>query len=579
MGDWSSVDANQLLPADVIAAVRGMASLASAQLSSIKETLDSSISFPSLPDVPNPSAAVASALVDALENLLNGTKIHTLVVPIAKTMPAPKPPVLPATLDDMQAWLDVTIGTRESAAEAYQTLVDKNGGNAGFYKTFAQSLFDGNDPNRPQFYAQSDAVTMAVVLAGASSYASIAQAASMFDQLFKPKGAGGTMARTVPTPQNVTAKPVASATGSRIAVRVAWDPPSDVVTLPYFPGVRMTVLRYAVVRLSGPSAASAQSVLDVFPTQDLTEGMSSKNGTVVAIGSGRNASYVDTSPPDDGLPAYYGVAWEVSVQEPSGTTTLKFDKLSPIVKVSPTAPPPAQTGSPPNWTAFGAAADAFPSLAATVQKLLVRARSFIDGKPKPSSRLSAALDVAVSMAERLEARATDLLADVERLQTSLSRPLPALYVTRMTSGTGGNAFLMSELAARLGDVADPTRPPFDHGEYVCGVCFVAGAPRLADIAAAIAFLDALFGPATSANPLLGILEAIDTAVTAEEASVFDPSMQPMPPDQAAEVDPLTGQPPPPSAPVMSDSGAMVPSDSPENPNQGDTNVIPTSELC
>jgi len=321
-------------------------------------------------------------------------------------------------------------------------------------------------------------------------------------------------------------------------------------------------------------------VLDVFTTQDLTEGLESSKGKVVAIGTAKNSSYLDTTkPPDDGSPVYYCVAWETTVTEPSGSTVSKFDKVSTVAKVTQAAPVPSQSGSPPDWASYGAAADMFPTLAASVQTVIERAKLLINGKPSPTSRVADSLKIVSAMADRLEGKAVDLMDDVDALSASLSRPMPGLYVTRMTSGTGGNAFLMTELARRLGNVSDPTRPPFDHGEYVCGLCFVAGAPRLADLQAAVAFLDALFGPPTATNPLLGIITAIDTAVTAAETTVFGENMQPLPPAQASTVDPLTGRPPVPNTPVISNSGTPVASDSVDNPAAGDTNVKPLSELC
>lgn len=581
MGDWNVANANALLPANLTAAIHVFADLASQVLSSAKADLAKVASLPGVPDLPDPLSTAAGALLDSLESLLTGTKIHVIAIPIVKMPPTPAPSRLPPTVTNLQQWLNVEFGSTVETAKAYQTLVAGTGGNAGFYRAFAESFFDQTDANRPQYFNQTDAVTMAVVMAGASSYASIAQAASVFDQLFRPKGAVGSLnGRVTPTPQNVSAKPVISATGASIAVRVEWDAPKAVFTFPYYGGLGISVLRYAVIRLTGQQSMSVTTVLDIFPTQDLTVGMVSKKGTVVAVGSGRNSSYVDTTPPPtDGSPVYYCVAWETKITEPSGTATSKFDKVSTVAKTVQVAPPPGQTGSPPDWTAFGAAANAFPALAASAQIVIERAKLLVNGRPSSTSRLADTLKVVAAMADRLEGKAADLLDDVDALSASLSRPLPELFLTRITSGTGGNAFLMSELARRLGNTSDTTRPPFDNGEYVCGVCFVAGAPRLADLAAAIAFFDALFGPAALSNPLMALINAIDTAVTAVETTVFGPSMQPLPPAVASTVDPLTGRPPVPVTPVIADSGAAVSTDSVENPNAGNTNVVPVSELC
>lgn len=591
MGDWSTIDASQLLPSSVVSGINGLAGLANTVLSAFTSELDKIPSLPSAPDTPSPTAIAAQALLDAVESLTNGSKIHVIVIPISKTIPAESPPAIPATVGDLQDWLDVSFGPAEGTAEAYQRLVASTGGNAGFYRAFSESMFDAADLNRPTYFNQTDAVTMAVLLAGSSSYAGITQAASVLDQLLRPKGSATAAARTVPVPQNVTAAPVAAATGARVAVKIGWDPPQPTISLPYFPGLVMSISRYAVIRMTGPAAPSVRSVLDIFSTQDLTAGLATKTAKVIAVGSGKNSSYLDTEGPEDPTtPVYYCVAWETSVKERNGTSTLKFDRVSAVAKVHAVAPTPSQTGSPPDWTAFGAAVDAFPAVANATTRLLERGKTLVATQPSPASRLEQGLKTAGAMADRLEARAVDLMNDVKSLQAALSRPMPSLHVTRMTSGTGGNAFLLSELARRLGNVEDSSRPAFDHGEYVCGVCFVAGAPRLADLAAAIAFFDAMFGPAAPANPLMSLLAALDTAVTAAETDVFGPNMQPLPagtpttstgtqPPGGTAIDPLTGKPATASTPVISSAGVPVATSDPENPNAGDTNVKPLSELC
>lgn len=584
MTQWSVIDAGNLVPSDLVTAVKGAASLATSALGALQNDIDAVASIPSVPGIPDPGAIAATAIVAALDALIAGTKAHVIVVPIAKTLPNPTPPRAPATVDDLQAWLDIRLGPAAGTAEAYQALLASTGGNAGFYRAFLESLFDVADPNRPQFVNQSDAVTMMVIMSGAASYAASAHAASVIDQLVRPPGSGGGAGgRVLPVPQGVTARPVAAATGGRIAVQVVWEPPTSVITLPYFPGLSMTVRRFALIRVTSSSATSVRSVLDLFPTQALVEGMTVGAATVVAIGSGLNSRYLDGNPPTDpSVPVYYCVAWEVNLVEPSGTTTMPFDQVSGMIKVAASAPPPHATGSPPDWRAVASSLDVFPALSDVVRRVLAQLDTLLGGHPSPTTRIAAGLKTATGMAQRLSARAGDLIADVDRLQASLSRPLPSLHAIQLTSATGGNAFLATELARRLGDLSDPARPPFDSGEYVCGVCVVAGAPRLADLAPIVALFGSLVGPADAANPLLSVLTAIDTIVTQAETTIFGPDMRPIAISAGSaqpEVDPLTGRPPAPSTPVISVSGVPVGTQDPSNPNQGDTNVIPTSALC
>jgi hypothetical protein len=579
MSDWNTINPNQLLPSALMSAVEAASGALTGLLSSLASDLTLISTF-SLPSRPNPTEAVIKAILNTLKSMLSGARIHMLTVPITKTFPVPEPAALPPTLDDLQDALDIALGpTNTITADAYATLVTKSGGNAGFYNAFATSLMDPLDPNRPQYDSSTDAVAMAVLLVGASRYAAITSAASTLDQLTRPKGGNGLAARTVPIPQNVTAKIVTSTGTPGIAVQINWDAPTGPFTSPYFPGVTATVTKYAIIRSTDGGAASARSVLNFFSTQNLTEGMTSGNATVISIGDGKTSSYLDTDVTlDPKVPVYYCVAWQCTGTEVDATFTLAYDRVSNVAKVVASAPTPPQTGKSPDWVATPNALAAFPVLAKAAESLIAQTKSVLSPSKGSKDRLGNALKLAQGSAARLSARATELLHDVQSLQTSLSRPIPSLYVTQMSSGTGGNAFLLSELARRLEDTSDGSRPPFDNGEYVCGICFVAGAPRLADLANILAFFDALFGPANAANPLMGLLAAIDTAVTQAETVVFQPDMTPYPPG-TPNIDPLTGEPPVASTPVIAEDGTATATDSAANPNAGFTNVVPTSDLC
>lgn len=580
MTAWTTVNASQIVPAGLVSAINTMAGLLETALTALKTSADLGSRIPPLPSLPSGTATVVNAILDSIQGLLKAGRIHMLVIPIAKTVPRPTPPLIPPTLEDLQATMEITLGpTTQVASDAYADIVARSGGNAGFYAAFAESLMDLQDPNRPQYEAQHDAVMMTTLLVGAPSFASIVSAASTIEMLVRPKGSAGSMtARTVPIPQNLRARPVAAVTGKSVGVRLDWDPPLDAFQARYFPGVTITVKRYAVIRSTSAKIQSARSVLDLFSTQSLVEGLSEGDHKVVAVGSGLNAAYLD-----DGaalsITYYYAVAWECAIVESDATAVLPFDRLSNVTKVDVKTPPPAQTGTSPDWVATGSAIEAFPSLATAAQRLIEEARVLLAPSSSPKQRLADALKLMTDTSARVSARSSDLLADVKRLSAALSRTIPSLHVTQMVSASGGNAYLLAELAARLNDPTDPTRPPFDHGEYVCGVCFVAGASRLADLAAAIAFFDALFGPATASNPLLGVLTAIDTLVTQAETVVFQPDMTPVAPGLTSTVDPLTGLPPVPTTPVIADDGVPVASTDPANPEAGDTNITPLSDLC
>jgi len=576
---WVSLNPNSLLPTGFTAAVSSMSHTLNSALSSL-----ASLTIPPLPSTGgvNPTAAVAQALLNVVEGLLQAGRIHVLAIPITKTFPNPPAPALPPTLDDLQAELDTTLGPAQTAnAAAYANMLLQHGGNAGFFNAFSASLFDVADANRPQ-YGSDDAVVMAVVLAGAPSFAQINAVAQTLDYLIAPKSGASLTARTVPVPQNLTAKVAGASVSPGVGIMLGWTPPQpNSVGSPYFPGVTFSVNRYAVIRSTDAKMQTATSVNDLFQTSPITQGLTEGANTVVSIGSGNSSSYLDTSVTlSASAPYYYAIAWEVTSVESGTKTTLTFDKLSNVCKVVPTSPQPQQTGTAPDWQATPSALGSIPPLSRAIEQLVAEAQVLIAPSPGPADKLTAAIQIAQGAAQRIASRSTELVSDVTRLSNQLGRPLPSLYSTIISSINGGNAYLVSELANQLNNTSDPNTPPFNNGEYVCGVCLVAGAPRLADLAAIIAFFEALFGSSSSPNPLMTVLNAIDTVVTQAETTVFGQNMQPVPAGtNTSNIDPTTGLPIITPSQVFSASGAPVAGDSPDNPNAGDTNELSTSDLC
>lgn len=593
MTAWSSIKPNQLLPSSLVQAVAS----ASAAITAILGEATDGFSIPSLPSVaslPDTASIVVNTILDTIAGILKGGHVHTLVIPIVKNIPAQAQAGLPPTLQDLQYALDVVLGPENilaSAQDSYTEMVTKSGGNAGFFTAFAESIMDPLDPNRPQYDEQKDAVAMAVLMVGATRFAKIVPAASTLDVLFSPTADNSLTARTVPVPQNVLAKAVGAAVKPGVGIRLDWDKPSTKFSSPFFPQISTVVSRYAIIRSTDPKAQNARTVLDFFQTQALSVGLTQGSATVVAMGSGRNSAYLDTSTKlDPAVPLYYCVAWECEITEAGVTTKLPFDRVSNVVKADIKAPAPPQTGKAPNWTASRNAIDAIPAVAGVADRMVAETRVLLKPGGTSTSRLKDAMQLSVDASNRLSKRATSMVDDVKRYAAALARPIPSMYVTQMSSATGGTAFLLAELSKRLGDTSDPSRPPFDNGEYVCGVCFVAGASRLADLASVLSFFSAVFGPASSANPLMGLLAAIDTSVTQAEAVAFGPDMRPLAAETTTtfdttgqptttSIDPVTGKPQAPARPTIANDGTAVSTNSINNPDAGATNITPLSELC
>lgn len=561
---WKSINFNAIIPSEVTGVVEGGTSLIDQYLTLARTTASLMKTFQGrLGGGTDVVGTALKALIDSLEGFLRLGKVHVLFVPMAKV---------------------------------YPDRVGALGGNDKFFSIFSKALKDEFDPNRPQYTESNDAVVMSVAMAGAPSYAASIEIAAAFNRIFHPPSNSDLAANTVPTPQNLRAKAVAHPSSRRVAVRLEWDAPKALFTFPFFPGVGTGVKRYAVIRSTDQTILNARSVLDLFETRVLTTGMTSadkkKVHKVVAVGTGANSTYVDKGEDLDPTKSYYyAIAWELTVTERGKDTVIKFDKLSNIVKTRVLAPATSESATPPNWSALPSLAQLVPALADSTFLLTQQLRSFSEKSKGSKGGLSKALTLGTARLDRIVEDIDKINTSFKRLKTSIGQSIPTIHGTTF-SGVGGNDFLLAQLSAALHDEGDINRPPFDDNEYVLGVCVVAGGPRIPDIQPIIDFLTGLFGGGDAPNPLLGILEVVDGVIATVETAVLGEDLQPLAvnddgtvqlPDgtsvDPSTIDPNTGAPFPPNTPVTGLDGTTMETSDPANPQAGETNVTPLSELC
>jgi hypothetical protein len=312
---------------------------------------------------------------------------------------------------------------------------------------------------------------------------------------------------------------------------------------------------------------------------------------------------VDDESLDASRTYHYCVAWQVAVTENGVETTLPWDLVSAVRRVDLRRLPPGTQGVAPDWSSRGSVLDLMPDLAVQVRAMLAQVTAIGD-RAGGGARGAVSDGLAVlernidAFSERLEA----VSVRSAQLAAGFADALPGLYATSF-SGTGGTTFLLAELARRLNDASDATRPPFDSNEYVMGVVMVAGGPRLADVQASAGLLQTLFDAPRADDPLHKVLDEIDGLIDHEEQRVFGPDLtnpilapngQPVDPADppgspqspssvvdpttglpkpgVAGVDPLTGLPPAPTPyGVIADDGTGVRVESAKNPDAGFTN--------
>lgn len=621
MASWQSVQMSSIVPGDLAATLTKVTDVVDQFIElqktaiNIAKVYQATLNGGGGVDV---LKTIIDAVVDVIQGLLQAGKVHALFVPITKHVPAEVRAYLPPTLEDLtiefgwDAGVGETVPFDQGSITAYAELTGASGGNAGFYNAFLQSLNDELDPARPLYLAQNDAVAMTVLLLGAPNYADAATYASSLGRIFKTPTNSSLTAGTVPIPRDLRARVIASPNTTKIAVRLDWQPAPPTFQPPYIPGVAMKVTRYAVIRSTDPTVAmNAYSVLDFFSTQDLSVGTTSddeaKASKVIAVGNGLNSTYIDDTEELSADESYfYCVAWEVEVTEEGATKTLAFDRVSNVVKTRVRAPIPVK-GVPPDWMSYGSPLALLPDLEQQVKVMLEKVKALGDRQGGGASgALSNALDMALANLERLATQLDQANAVFKRIAAIFGSPLPGIYTTTI-AGTGGNAYLVAELAKRLNDKSDSSRPPFDDNQYVFGLCIVAGGPRLPDIQPVIDLLISLFQPSEASNPMLDVLTSLDAVVDVVEQHVFGQDLKAIPvvgtgatttnPDgtttyaggqvtlpsgqtlDVEDFDNLTGLPKVVPGDVIADDGSSVDTMDPSNPNAGDTNKKDDSELC
>lgn len=605
MGNWSALKLSDLVPATAINAVTKTTDVVQQFLTALRTAIATEKAYAAALDSSSNVdvlGILVQAIKDIVESLLQATKVHALFVPIPKQTDPQTPALsLPTTLADVgyslgfdveQAGLTFADGT----SAAYATLSQAGrGGNRTFFQTVVQSLYDELDPNRPLYLAPNDAIACTAIVVGAASAASLIQAANTFNRLFQPETSFA--ARLVPVPQNIRVSPISAPGATTMGVGVYWDSPKTSFDSPYFPTVSMRVKKYAVIRSTARTAPLARNVLDFFDKRDLTEGMTStdeaKSSTVIAVGSTFNSSFIDNDDLDPTKTYYYCVAWQVAIDEAESTTVLPWDLVSAVRKVVVRRVPPNVLGTPPDWSARGSVIDLLPDVAAQIRTALAQVTSIGERSSGDSSNaVTEGLNTLQKNVDALATRLDALNQQAAQIGAMFADALPGLYVTSFT-GIGGNTFLVGELASRLNDTSDTSRPPFDSNEYVMGVVLVVGGPRLVDVQPIANLLSSLFGSAQPDDPLHAVLDSIDGLIDHQELRIFGPDAvhpilapdgQPIDPSDPLTsphgpgalppggIDPLTGLPPaPPPSPAISNAGAGITSLDPTNPDAGFTN--------
>jgi len=411
-------------------------------------------------------------------------------------------------------------------------------GNRGFWRVLAESTRDVGDGNRPTF-TPDFAVAGTTLVFGSDSLADLYKIFELIESLLELGARADLSGRTHLTVQNLKALalpitvPEDPNNPASIGVSLTWDKLGPGVTFPAFSSDQQVVVEYLVIRSTSPRLREASTWSQVFAQQpasdDITDLPEEGANKVIARlpNDGFVTGYLDEDPDlVEGAVYYYAVAARIEVNVDADFETdviLPVGNLSNVIRIEVRRPGDSKGGEPPDWIGTPSLASLFPALEALINQIrlaLSQLGSFSLSGPSILDEIIQQIESLIARGERVVA----ILDEINRrLAALLTSDVGGIFSTTFAVPTGGIDGWLGELAKRLSDPSDNTRPPFDNNELVAGVVVVGGAPTLPALDPLLSLLELFFGGGSS-NTLLDAINEIDIVVTATEKRVFGEDM-------------------------------------------------------
>lgn len=421
--------------------------------------------------------AAIDAVRALLDDLLNASTFHTLVVPIGRTDLETSGKIMTDALLGGNPYPDALPISGEDLLGS--------GGNYGFLRTVSESLQDARDPNRPR-YGQDAHIAAGVVVLGTTNLYSLYDA---IDRLVKALRIPGAKAASQPTPHPrglrafVTASSYGTSFGDEsnaagtpdadhpFAVRLAWDSTDKVIDVDDA-GNTTSIKRVVIYRAEDPDELDAAQPPEKWSEHELDS---------MLFDELTNEFYDNTI--DIDTLYTYGVGFEIAVEDADGKELLSAVRTIRTVRVNTTnIKMPATRGVPPDWVSYNLLDILFPEAREFVEKYLVRFLDSLEDSLEDSKKaLEEYVEFLESEINRYSEWAQNILSRINTLIRVLTWPdiyagATMIYTSPTLDGGGGNQFFISQLAQALYDSSDPNRPPFDSGnEAVAGIVMLAGA--------------------------------------------------------------------------------------------------------
>lgn len=469
--------------------------------------------------------ALLSAIRGVLTSLLDDTGIYMLVIPLPKKGLAAllsAPPPEEAT-NQVRFPTGGILGPVRSS-RVYKQLLNPEtlftGGNAHYFKTIAESLYDKGDLNRPAF-DRNESWAYCAMIAGAEDVGSALTLARALDQIFGPDPRSPTdrgAARLIPSGFTGGLSP----RGHRPLLR--WTPVPALKVLENLGNATITVTRYMIVSATDWQFTNTSNLDAVF-TGTPTEGLTGRYGAkVLAIKpyDGLTTQWTGDEEIPAGESRYYTVCFEtrynanVLSDEDEESRNLGFGEYATPVEI--TRPRLGQRTTTvdskrPDWRRSPSVATLFPAVNRVVDRVLTYLDAIESGSQTFSDVNEQYLAFLTRQIDRFEAKARELSTVTEQLTrlAEASRTLAGAQV-RISAGSGNAQSMLSDLLSSFEGDGDDT-PPFVAGtEFTCGVFLLGLGP---DASAFIDLFNSLFG-GSDEDPVLEGIRSIPTLLAAVE---------------------------------------------------------------
>lgn len=448
------------------------------------------------------------ALIDAL---LGETTAHALVVPIQKQYYGLGDPIPSGSIDANVR--TPNYGTLLNNNAFAQSVANANtpdvinfinssdtaqGGNRGYYTTIVTSLNDPGDYAKPDF-PQNFAVAGVAVIFGSTSLTDIYKIVAIIGRIIDLGLSSDLTSRSRPVATGLKARVLPEPTEGKIGVQLDWDPVPPLLIKPLLSLEAAIITEIFVIRSTDSMLRERFSWNKNFPTQpadDIHALPSTTTTRVIARlrNDGFRARFVDTSSDlKVDTPYYYAIALRYKI---NGVFQPMSD-LSNSVRVYYTQfPGGSRQGVPPDWFATPSLYQMFPIVRTIVSKIELFVASVLN-RTTSNNGVSNMIEQTIVLIEALIAEAERLLVEIKEitdlLQEIATADIGGIYATSIAVPTGGIFGWTSELARRLSNTQDTSRPPYDAQELVAGIVLVAGAPNFSELAAFVKQLKLFFG--------------------------------------------------------------------------------------